>query len=308
MSTPDSTRPEWMLRKERGNMLWLRIMRAISLACGRSISRLIVYGIAAYFMLAVPAARAASRAYLARALGRPAQLGDVYRHILAFASTIHDRVYLLNDRHAAFDLRLIGAEALHAQHVRDGGFFLFGAHLGSFEVMRSLARVNPDLKVSMAMYPDNARQIQAALAAINPAAMQDIIALGRLDSMIAVHNRLQEGAMVGILADRASGEDAYQTVDFLGSPAHFPTGPFRMAAMLRQPVFFMAGLYQGGNRYAIHFTPIADFSGVGPRDRDAAISAGVEAYVRTLEQHCLRSPYNWFNFFDFWNTARAEQH
>lgn len=305
MST-NTARPEWMQRKERGSMLWLRIMSVLSLVFGRRLSRLIVYGIAAYFMLAVPAARVASRAYLARIFGRPATRGEVYRHILSFASTIHDRVYLLNDRHDEFNLRLIGADALHALHAKDGGFFLFGAHLGSFEVMRSLARVNPDLKVSMAMYPDNARQINAALAAINPAAMQDIIALGRLDSMIAVHNRMQEGAMVGILADRASGEDAYQVVDFLGSPAHFPTGPFRMAAMLRQPVFFMAGLYLGGNRYDIHFSPIADFSQIGPRERDAAISAAITCYVAALEGHCRRAPFNWFNFFDFWNSARAE--
>ncbi|NSL56216.1 LpxL/LpxP family acyltransferase [Uliginosibacterium aquaticum] len=302
----DKRTPEWMQRKERGSMFWLRVMRWISLTFGRSASRLIVYGIALYFLLAVAPARAALREFLPRVLGRPAGWLDLYRHILAFASTIHDRTYLLNDCFEEFDLRQIGAEVLHELHARDGGFFLFGAHVGSFEVMRSLARANPRLKVSMAMYPDNARLINSALSAINPDAMQDIIPLGRLDSMLEVHNRLIEGAMVGILADRASGDDAYETLDFLGSPAHFPSGPFRMAAMLRHPVFFMIGLYRGGKRYDVHFEQIADFSQVGPRERDAAIRAAMESYVRVLEKHVRAAPHNWFNFFDFWKSARAE--
>ena len=110
--------------------------------------------------------------------------------------------------------------------------------------------------------------------------------------------------MVGILADRATGTDAYQTVSFLGAPAHFPSGPFRMAAMLRQPVFFMAGLYLGGNRYDVHFEQIADFSSIDRGERDAAIRVAVEKYVATLERHCRAQPYNWFNFYDFWKSAR----
>lgn len=304
--TQETGAPEWMQRKERGSMFWLRVMRWISLTFGRRASRLIVYGIALYFLLAVAPARAALRDYLPRVLGRPANWLDLYRHILAFSTTIHDRAYLLNDCFDEFDLRLFGAEALHALHERDGGFFLFGAHVGSFEVMRTLARANPKLKVSMAMYPDNARLINSALSAINPHAMQDIIALGRLDSMLEVHNRLIEGAMVGILADRASGDDAYLSVDFLGAPARFPSGPFRMAAMLRHPVFFMAGLYRGGKRYDVHFEPIADFSAIGPKEREDAIRRALETYVRVLEKHVRSAPHNWFNFFDFWAPARQD--
>jgi predicted LPLAT superfamily acyltransferase len=303
----DNRTPAWMQRKERGSLFWLRFMQRLSLLAGRPATRPIVYCIALYFLCAVAPARAALRGYLPRVLGRPASWRDLYRHILSFASTIHDRTFLVADRFDAFSIRNVGVEAIHERHARDGGFLLFGAHLGSFEVMRSQARQRPDLKVCMAMFPDNAQHINAALAALNPAAMANLIPLGRLDSMLMVHNRLQEGSMVGILADRASGEDAsFETLDFLGSPAHFPTGPFRMAAMLRQPVYFMAGLYKGGNRYELVFEPIADFSEVGPKTRDAAIRAAVTSYARTLERHCRAAPYNWFNFYDFWESARAD--
>jgi predicted LPLAT superfamily acyltransferase len=76
-----------------------------------------------------------------------------------------------------------------------------------------------------------------------------------------------------------------------------------MAALLRRPVVFMTGLYLGGNRYAIHFEPLADFSVVERGQRDAAVEAAITRYAALLDQYCRMAPYNWFNFFDFWQPA-----
>ena len=302
-----SDTPAWMQQRECGSLFWLRVMCACSLRLGRRLTRPVVYLIAAYFLLAKPTARRASRNYLARVLARRPGWTDLYRHIFSFAATIHDRVFLLNDRVGAFRFESHGRELLDACQAGQDGALLFGAHFGSFEVMRTLARSEVPYRVSLTMYPDNARQINATLAAINPAVVADIIPLGRLDAMLAVSERLDAGGMVGILADRASGHDRYLQIPFLGSPAPFPTGPFRMAAMLRRPVFFIAGVYMGGNRYAIHFEPIADFSQTPPDQRNAAISEAMHNYAATLERHCRAAPCNWFNFFDFWNPAHGDQ-
>lgn len=294
-----------MRRKERGSSFWLRIMRWLSLVFGRRLSRSVVYGIALYFVLAVPAARKASRGYLARVLKRPVTWLDLYRHILAFASTIHDRFYLLNDQHNLFDIQVFGPEPNQVILECNSGIFLFGGHLGSFEILRTHARDKPELKVCIAMYPENASQLNSTLTAINPQAMQDIITLGQINSMLAIHEKLENGAVVGILADRAVGPDQYISMPFLGAPARFPTGPFRMAAMLRYPVYFMTGLYRGGNRYDIHFELLADFSDA-PAGREAAVQEVLTKYVATLERHCQSAPYNWFNFYDFWESARSD--
>ena len=185
------------------------------------------------------------------------------------------------------------------------GVFLMGAHLGSFEVIRALGRQGDSSRVAMLMHEDNARKINAMLAAINPDAVQDIIGLGRLDSMLKVWERLDKGAAIGILADRTSGNDARCPVTLLGATANLPSGPFRMAAMLRRPVLFMTGLYLGGNRYAIHFEPVADFSTVARGQRDAALETAVARYAMLLDKYCRAAPYNWFNFFDFWQAAPA---
>jgi predicted LPLAT superfamily acyltransferase len=291
---------DWTQRPERSNRSILRLMVWISLTLGRPIGRVVLYGIALYFVLFSPKARCASRAYLHRALGRWAEWSDGYRHVLAFASTIHDRVYLLNNRFDLFDIEVVGAEALHAALARQPGALLIGAHLGSFEVLRAAGRGQAGLSVAMLMYEENARKINDTLAAINPAAAHDVIALGRMDSMLQARTRLEEGYLVGMLADRGLGGEETVDAEFLGTPAAFPTGPWRVAAMLRRPVFFMAGLYLGGNRYRIHFEPLADFSATPREHRDAAVREAIVAYAGCLTRHCRQAPYNWFNFYDFW--------
>jgi len=301
----------WKQRPERSNLFWLRVMTWISLTLGRSTSRVVLYGIAAYFLAFAPTARRMSRSYLQRVLKlpSPAAVGwrHLFRHFLSFASVIHDRVYLLNERFDLFDIRVHNKELMD-RIVTDGqGVLLIGAHLGSFEVLRAIGRQQPGLRVVMAMYEENARKLNAALGAINPTAQQGIIALGHIDSMIQVHELLAQGSIVGMLGDRSLGNDNTFALDFLGAPAGLPLGPFRMAAILKRPVLFMTGLYLGGNRYDIHFETIADFSALPPRGRTLAVQAAMTRYAALMAQYCRQAPYNWFNFFDFWQTPVPRQ-
>ena len=281
----------------------LRVMSWISLRLGRRTGRAVLHLIAAYFLLFAPASRRASGNYLGRALGRPPRWSDIYRHFLTFAATIHDRIYLVNHRFELFDIEVHGEDALLRLLSAGQGVFLMGAHHGSFEVVRALGRKHANLRVAMVMHQDNAQRINAMLAAINPEAVQDIIGLGQVDSMLRLRQHLDEGCAVGMLADRTPGDDILFPVQFLGANVNLPCGPFRLAALLRRPVVFMTGLYLGGNHYAIHFEPLADFSTVARDQRDAALEAAIRRYAALLDQYCSKAPYNWFNFFDFWHTA-----
>lgn len=293
-------RAEWVTHRERGSIAMLRLMTFLSLHLGRPASRLLLHGIAAYFFLFAPAARRASRQYLRRALGREPNALDRYRQIFWFASTIHDRLYLINDRDQLFDITVHGEEIVKTRLECGEGALLLGAHFGSFEVMRAMGRRRRGLPVSMAMYEENARKINAVMSAVNPRLTPDIIALGTLDCMLQIRARLDSGTIVGVLADRTFGAEPFERVPFLGSEAYFPTGAMRAAAILRRPVIFMAGIYRGGNRYHAVFDELADFSATNPKDREAAIRSAIRRYAAVLERHCAADPYNWFNFFNFW--------
>ncbi len=303
--TPGSTgaKPvvaEWISKRERGSALLLRLMTFGSLRLGRTLSRPLLHGIALYFFLFAPDARRHSLRYLQLALGRSPTMRDRFRHILYFASTVHDRVYLINEQYGNFDVTIEGESLMRAQLQSGRGAFLMGAHLGSFELMRSVGQRQPGLKVSMAMYEQNALKLNTILGSINRAARPDIISLGQIDAMLHLAERLDGGGFVGMLGDRTLGDEPVQAVSLLGERAYLPTGPMRAAAILRRPVIFMLGLYRGGNRYHVVFAHVADFSSTPVGGRDAAVRAAVEIYAALLDKYCRSDPYNWFNFFDFW--------
>ena len=79
-----------------------------------------------------------------------------------------DRVLLLNDRVDLFEVDLHGEADILTDSRAQGGCFLFGAHLGSFEVVRAVGRHLAEAQTSLVMYEDNARKTNAVLHAINP--------------------------------------------------------------------------------------------------------------------------------------------
>jgi predicted LPLAT superfamily acyltransferase len=118
--------------------------------------------------------------------------------------------------------------------------------------------------------------------------------------MLQIRARLDAGVFVGVLGDRTLDAEPLAPVTFLGAPAGFPSGAMRAAALLERRVIFMVGLYRGGNRYHVVFEPLADFSNTPARARAAAVSAAIARYAALLERHCRADPYNWFNFYEFW--------
>jgi len=137
-----------------------------------------------------------------------------------------------------FEVKAHGLDLIDKIHAQGGGCFLLGAHLGSFEVLRTLARTSTNHEVSMVMYEQNARKVGAVLDAINPRLGLDVIGLGNSDSMLRVSNALARGRFVGMLGDRNFMNEASRRAAFRPH-THCPVGPFRMAAMLKCPLVLM---------------------------------------------------------------------
>ena len=312
-SQPKGAAPpaDWATQRERGHLWVVRLMGWFAVHAGRPLARLVLHPIALYFLVAHGKARRASRQYLARALGRPAGWRDSYRHIHSFAATVLDRVYFLRDQLAQFEIGNHNVPQVEAVLAEGQGVMLLGAHLGSFESLRAGAQ-NIGTRVAMLMFEDNARLISATLRAIAPNAQLQTIPLGRPGAMLALRRWLDEGGMAGLLADRTlpghAGRSRTWMLPFLGQPAPFSDGPLRLAALLRQRVFFMAGLYHGGPRYSLRFEPLADFRDIGHAALEDEVQAALQRYVALLESICREAPYNWFNFYDFWASADDAKH
>ena len=292
----------WLEQRERGSIFGMRLIVGAAFLVGRTMARLMLHPICLYFLLFSVKSRRASRKFLSRALGRRPHFSDLYRHYFAFATVALDRFFLLKDRYELFEVRIHGQDVLQHALDRGQGCLLLGAHLGSFEILRA-AGTSYRLEVAMVMYEDNAKMVNTVANAMNPALPDRIIGLGRLDSMFKVYDRLQRNAWVGILGDRVLQGGEQLPAPFLGEAALFPTSPYRIALMLKRPILFMTGLYLGGNRYELHFEKIFDAETVPRAAREAAIERALHRYAGRLEHYCRKAPYNWFNFYDFWDAG-----
>ena len=208
----------WKQRREGGSPFAIWLIRSIGKYGGRGVARLFLYPITAYFLLRRPGERSGSRDFLTRALNRRASLLDVARHIHTFASTILDRVFLLSEETRRFDVEIRGVDKVHAQLDQGRGVLLFGSHLGSFEVLRVLARQRPDYTIRVVLDKAQNPAVTQLLDALNPEIAATVIDASQdgPSIMLAIKEAADQGALIALLVDRTQPGDPAVAANFFG--------------------------------------------------------------------------------------------
>jgi len=297
----------WLQRPEGGSGLAIRLLVGVALGLGRRVARVVLLPVTAYFLIRRGPERRASRAYLARVLGRVPTWLEVTRHFHAFAGVTLDRVYFLSDSMWRFDVRLIGLEDLHHAMDLDRGVLLVGAHVGSFDALRAASTLRPDVTLRVVLDREHSPVLSAVLTQLNPRIAAGIINPRKDGTAVALEigAALNQRALVTMLADRGRPGNATASVDFLGGTAEFPTAPWQIAAALHVPIVLCAGLYRGGNRYDLHFELLTEQLQIDRRQRQQQLREVVQDFANRLAALLSIAPYNWFNFYDFWNDGPA---
>ena len=297
-----ATEESWLSIAERGSVLGIRFVFWVCTVFGRSAARLVLKPIVFYYVLFHGVGRRASRKYLERIFPK-VTFGMIYRHFLSFAEVALDRIFLLKGQLHRFQLNSrLGFHHIQKLRAEKKGALLVGAHIGSFEALRTRADAN-DAPVNILAYSSNARMINALLKQLNPHAAARFIEItpGSVDAIFKVKELIDRGEIVALLADRTGINEKSVTVDFLGGPAKFPAGLYQLAAMLKCPVYMTFSLYTSPNQYESFCEPLVEDRLELPRgNRDAVIQQYAQRYADRLEHYCRQSPYNWFNFYDFW--------
>ena len=291
----------WADLPERGTPALVRLIVWIAVRIGRWAARLLLYPITLYFLITAHTARRVSYEYLRRVRGRPVSWWHVFRHFHCFAATILDRVYLLKGEFEHFEVTLNQKEILHREIDSGKGCILLGSHLGSFEVLRALGVTQQDFPLKVLMDIAHNENITRFLDALNKEIASTVIVPDRPDTLLRVKESLDAGFLIGMLGDRASSGGRTTQCQFLGAPATFPAGPILLAAMMRCPVILFFGLYRGGSRYEIYFEDFAPEIILNRDHRAEDIQHWMQQYVERLEYYAGLAPYNWFNFYAFWD-------
>ncbi len=290
---------DWSEKKERSNPATLRLICWIALHTSRFVARLFLYPITLYFYLTSAQVRSASQNYLRRIAGLTGNSWQVAKHIFCFSATILDRVYFLTDQFHRFEIKIHGIEHIEAQRVSGKGCILLGAHLGSFELLRALA-VQNNMPFKILMYQDHNAMITKIFDSLNPEIAKSVINLANDNAMLEMNECLNAGDMVGMLGDRYIEKDKRLNCQLLGDTVEFPAGPMTLATITKVPVIFFCGVYCGKNKYEIYIEKITEATQLSRGKRDDYVRKTTQKYVELIEYYLKKYPYNWFNFYDFW--------
>jgi predicted LPLAT superfamily acyltransferase len=307
----------WAAVGERGSPLGLRLTAWVAGRVGPRLGAWLTLPVVTYFFLTDAAGRRASRRYLARvaaapggreAVGAAPGVRHCFRHYREFGLQVLDRLRLARGG-ADIELALHGRQHIDRLVAARRGALVLGAHLGSFEALRAAA-ARAGIAVTVVMNRRLSPRISAVLRRAAPGPDARVIDLDPAvpEAVLRLKACVDRGEFVAILGDRlATAPRARRhTAPFLGAPAPFPAGPFALAGALGCPVLLMVALRRDHARYEVFTDLLADGEPAPRGARGARGEALAAAYAERLEAHCLRAPYQWFNFYDFWGDPSPE--
>jgi predicted LPLAT superfamily acyltransferase len=302
--------PLWVKMPERGSQWGMRVVLFLLNTVGYSIATLTLFPIVAYFFLTGRATRGASLAYLQRLHqvhpegAGPPSLWNSYLHHLHFALTLLDRLWLWQGKLEKFHFEEHGRH--HLQRSDGKGMLLLGAHLGSFDALRTFSLAE-GLRIHIVMHRGHAQKINAVLNTLHPHTNLRVIELtpGDMEMIFALKDYIERGEMVAMVGDRIPPhvKPRVTWLPFLGEDAPFPQHPWLLASLLECPVYLTIGLRTGYRQYAVFAEPLAERVELPHPEREVRLQNYIGQYARRLEELCCAYPYQWFNFYDFWGLS-----
>ena len=274
--------------------------------------------ICVFFWLGAAPVRARSKIYLEhlRRTGARVGLFGTYKHILSFALSMVEK--LLGWK-GAIKLNRIETQNddLHLlvdQLNKGEGAFLLCSHLGNMEMLRSLTgygefHTDKRFQVFPVVDLSGSKKFNALLRELNPDLMENVIDANSIDvdSAIWMKEKIQDGNLVVIAGDRTSANTKNRVIEtsFLGEPANFPEGAFSLACILNAPVYFAFAIrkhdFNIRSPYEMHVVRAKTSLDCPRRERPERLKELLREYTKILESLCQKHPYQWYNFYNFWD-------
>ncbi len=299
----------WASINEASFVGGMRFLFWVCRVFGRWPFRVVLYPVLLWYVAARPAARRASQAYLQR-VGAYAKVGTglfgVLRHFASFAETILDKMLLWGGLFDTSTVQLHGAQPLLEMIAQRRGALLVCSHLGNLDLCRVMAQQVPDLRLTVLVHTRHARAFNAMLAKLDPRSGLNLLQVTEISAVTAIllAERVARGEFIVIAGDRVpvavdGVAPRLAHADFLGRRAAFPIGPYVMASVLDCPLYSLFARRQGQG-HGLHFELIEQKVRLPRKERAAVLDELAERFAARLQHHCVRSPLEWFNFYDFW--------
>lgn len=303
----------WSRLREAGTYSGLKFLLLVHRLFGRKGFSLVLYGVALYFALFRPVARQASREFLTThykmhpsAWTRPPNLLHVVKHFYAFGQSVLDKLLGWVAPISAEEFAIANPEALSALLDDPQGQLIIGSHLGNLEYCRGFMQRYKSKPINVLLYDRHAANFVRMMQSHSPQSRVHVYQVDELDipTLLKLREKIDAGEWLFIAGDRVpvTGDQRTTVVEFLGRPARLPIGPYMLAKTLQCKVKLM---FSYRLKSQVRFEVIAFSDGIDlPRNhREAAVQAYAQCFASELQRQCLDAPFQWFNFFPFWDQA-----
>jgi len=301
--------PHWAQMGESTFVAGMWFMVQVHRFLGRWPFRLCLYPVVAYYWLTSPVARRSSLQYLQRMQAAhgpwPHAPGwrQSQRHFRMFAEVILDKLLALTGRYPLERVHVAGREPLNALLAQGRGAVVVTAHMGCVELCRAIAERRSALRLNILVHTAHAERFNRVLQRLAPGSGVQLLQVTEFNAATAMmlSERVARGEFIAIAGDRVPVRESRVTrANFLGHAAPFPCGPYVLAALLECPLYFM-GCVHDASGYAVEFVPLAERVVLPRARREQALAEYAGLFAHQLERMLRKAPYDWFNFFPFWD-------
>ena len=234
-----------------------------------------------------------------RGRSRLAAAFDVYRSFYHFGQEILDRFAVYGGH--PFDVTLENRERYYDKMKQPEGVVLLFSHIGNSE-MAAYSITTPDKKMHILAFGGESPVVMEQRARVLEKNNIGMITVQPNDMthIFEMHEVIKRGEVLTMAGDRRWGE---KTVDcmVLGAKAPLPAGVFQLCVTLRCPIILTFVFKEPHNRYHIYTEELHVNTSL-PRAQQTADLA--QQFADRMTDMALAHPYEWFNFFDFWNEDR----
>jgi len=255
--------------------------------------------VALYFVVASPRGTRASFE-LADRLGRGGSLARrllfAWRHNYTFGLLLFDRAAVQAGKAGRYTFDRPDPAVL--EPLRQGrGMIFLTAHVGSWGMMGQMLAVARGVPINLVMHAGLQPELRARLE--EGQRFRVIETDGSPASAATMLEALENAEIVAMMGDRLY-ESEGTPVSFLGGTARLPVGPFALAALARAPLVHAFAVRTGPRRYRFVAEPAGELVPTGRKRRAEDLHRWAQAFANRLEE-CVRAhPYQWGNFFPFW--------
>ena len=184
-----------------------------------------------------------------------ASIKELYCHYFLFGQTLIDKIALKSGMADKYRYEFDNYD--HCMEVLDRGkgAVMIGAHVGCWVAGTNFFAPNAK-GINIVMYDAEHQDIKEV---VEGSAQQqknyNVISLNNdvVGAMLQIKVALNNGECICFTGDRYMEKEHTSCVDFLGAPALFPNGLFKIAAKCRVPVMFYFAMREPGCTYRLIF-------------------------------------------------------